>query len=248
MDILKGDSWNFPAGACDFMEYDAALAEFGKCYMDQRKEFAIIFQLCDFRKKFILEIGSGSECHFIKELLKKTTNIMATDISEKKLQELEKKLKVQTKACSAETLPFYDRSFDIVFSRWVVQHTDEQKAVNEMCRVADKFVLMVLPNEQGDETTLKSLVEKNNADKRKKRIDDIKRHMTESGFIIKEKRTLLKFRFMNVKTAAEVLSAVAFNNKLSTKEKEKITEFLSKKQKGKITMTQGASFILGVRK
>jgi len=230
------------------MEYDTALEKFGGAYQDRKKELGLIFSMVDFRNKFVLEVGSGSEDYFIKELLKKTDNIMATDISEKKLLGL-KKLNVQTKACNAEALPFFNRSFDIVFSRWVLQHVDEKKAVSEMCRVSDKAVVIVFPNEQGDETKLKAIVEKNNPEKRKKRVGEIKKTMGDNGFFVKEERRILNFRFSNIKQAMEVLSAVEFNNKVSGSENEKIEKFLKERQKGiAIRLTQGASFISGVRK
>jgi transcription elongation factor len=114
-----------------------------------------------------------------------------------------------------------------------------------MARVSDKYVLIVLPNEEGDETKMKSIVEKGNAEKRKKRVEEIKKTLADSGFVVKEKRIVLKFRFSNLKSALEVLSAVEFQNKVKDSDKTRIEDFL-KKRKG--AFTQGASFILGERK
>ena len=78
---------------------------------------------------------------------------------------------------------------------------------------------------------------------------EIKKTMGDNGFFVKEERRILNFRFSNIKQAMEVLSAVEFNNKVSGSENEKIEKFLKERQKGiAIRLTQGASFISGVRK
>ncbi len=230
------------------MKYVIALRKFGECYLDRyRKEFPVIFSMCSFRGKSVLEIGSGEEGYFIKAALKKTKHILATDISEGILKKLRKNVHINTKVCRAEKLPFPDKSFDIVFSRWVVPHVDDlRKTVNEMCRVGGKNVIVVLPSEQGDQTKLKMMVDKNSVERRKERINKIKKIIIGHGFSIKERRVILHFSFPNVDEAMKILLAVEFHNKLSKKNRVLVREFLSKNQ-NHVGYTQGASFICGYK-
>jgi ubiquinone/menaquinone biosynthesis C-methylase UbiE len=146
-------------------------------------------------------------------------------------------------------LPFHDKSFEIVFSRWIAQNIDKlEKAVKEMCRVAKSNIIIVLPSEEGDETKMLEIKFPDKFECRKKRIINIKKWISKCDFKIKEKRKLLKFLFPDTDETIEILSALSFNNVLSIKDKLKLREFLSnRKKKNGFHLTQGASFICGTR-
>jgi len=232
------------------MKYEEALIRFSDYYKDRYTlEFPTIFSLYDFRDKSILEIGSGKEGYFIKEALKLTKKITASDISEKILRILRKNVRVKTEVCNAENLPFSDNSFDIVFSRWVIQHVNNlEKAVKEMCRVASHSVIIIFPSEHGDETKLLEIKFHDKFELRRERRENIKRSLSECGLKVKERRKSLRFLFPDTEETLEMFCALEFKNKLSKDEKLKLNKFLlSRTNKDGIHFTQGASFICGYK-
>jgi len=211
------------------MNYKEALRKFSKYYKDRYSvEFPTIFSLCNFRNKSVLEIGPA-EGYFVKEVSKLTNKITTSDAS--------------------VVLHFQDKSFDIVFSRWIAQNiNDLKKAIKEMCRVAKECIIIVLPSEKGNETKMLEIKFPDKFKQRKERIENIKKWISECGFKVKEKRKLLKFLFPDVDEAIDVFSALGFKNEITEKEKLKLKKFLlSKKKKDGIHLTQGASFICGYK-
>jgi len=97
------------------MDYAQALENYEKYYIDREKEFSIIFNMCDFSGKLVLEIGSGRWGHFV-ELVKDISDLTASDISSEEIEILKKKFDVTTRVFDANKIPFTDNSFDIVFS------------------------------------------------------------------------------------------------------------------------------------
>jgi ubiquinone/menaquinone biosynthesis C-methylase UbiE len=231
------------------MKYSEAYAKFTKAYKDRYTvEFPTIFGMCNFRNKSVLEIGAGSEGFFIKEAIKITKKYTACDISRAILNKLKKNIDVETKVCGGEKLPFADKSFDLVFARWV--HFDNfEKAVKEMCRAAKCCVIVVLPSEKGDQTKMMQIKYKNKYKYRKERITKIHKWMKESGFRVEKNKKLLKFVYKNIETAAGVINTMEFGNKLNKEQKQKLEKFLLKrKKKNGIHLTQGACFICAYRK
>ncbi len=232
------------------MEYTKALDLFGKYYIDRYSvEFPTIFSLCDFKGKSVLELGAGQWGYFAKEAIKVACNYVATDISVSILRKLKQNVKVKTTVCRAESLPFPDNSFDIVFSRWVAQDVkDLEKAVKEMCRVAKSCVVLVLPSEEGDETKMLQIKFPDKYNYRKTRIKNMRRWLSECDLIVGEVRKKLNFIFPNIKFAIEILSALGFKNKLNKNEKHKLEEFFLKRKTSKgIIFSQGAAFICGIK-
>lgn len=229
------------------MKYAEAYEKFSKAYVDRNKvEFPAILKLCNFRNKTVLEIGAGHQGLFPKKVAGRTKKYVATDISASVLKKLRKNIEVETKVCKGEKIPFPDILFDIVFARWT-HFNNFQKAIKEMCRVSKCCVLIVLPSEQGDQTKLMQIKYKNKYKYRKERIKKIKKRMRQKGFRVMENKKLLRFAFPP-NQAAEILTAVDFENKLNNKQKQKLGKFLlRRKKKGKIIFTQGASFICGCK-
>lgn len=102
------------------------------------------------KKKFenVLELGCGIgyQSAFLSKI---STNVMATDLEDenidahapgmKKAKDLLEQLdvkNVELQSCSAESLPFPDETFDMVYSSHVLEHIpDRTKALNEIYRV-----------------------------------------------------------------------------------------------------------------
>ena len=232
------------------MDYKNALKKFGNYYLSRYDtEFPMIFSMCDFKGKSVLEIGSGNEGHFLKELTKYTDKIVATDISKEILDDLRKNVSIKTKVCKGEKLPFENRTFDIVFCRWVLSYFNNlKKGIDEMCRVAAESVLLVFPSEEDDETKMLKIKFKDRYEMRKQRVKNIKKWLSENGFAVKEKRKTLKFLFPSVDEAVKIMSAMGFQNKLTKKEKEKLWRFFeNRKTKKGLLFRQGAAFICATR-
>jgi len=224
--------------------------KFSESYRDRYSiEFPTIFGICNFKNKRVLEIGSGREGYFVKEALKLTNKIVASDISIDILNDLKKTVEVENVVCNAEDLPFSDNSFDIVFSRWVAQDIKNlEKAIKEMCRVAKDNIIVVFPSEEGDETELLQIKYPDKFESRKKRIENVKKWISDCGFKVKEEKRLLKFLFPDVDEAVEIFSVLGFKNEITGEEKLKLKEyFLSKRGKDGINFLQGASFICGYK-
>jgi ubiquinone/menaquinone biosynthesis C-methylase UbiE len=231
------------------MDYAEALRRFGECYKDRYSvEFPLMLELCSFEGKNILEIGAGREGYFPSQVLEKVKRYVATDISEDILDELAGHVNVDTGVCRAESLPFGDRSFDIVLSRWVTQGVDLEAATREMCRVAGEAVMIVLPSEEGDETDMLRIKFQGKREERRDRVLGIKKWISESGLRASEERRMLRFLLPDPGEAADIMSALAFGNDLNGEEKQKLMEFFKRKMTREgIWFRQGACFILGRR-
>jgi SAM-dependent methyltransferase len=211
------------------MNYEEAMQLFSKYYVDRSTvEFPTILKMCNFKDKRVLEIGPA-EGYFKEEVSKIAGEVQTFGVTEE--------------------LPFEDKSFDIVFSRWVVHGFDDvEKAVKEMCRVAKESVMIVLPSDEGDETKLLEIREKGKAQMRKERVLDIRKWIEESGFRVREERRQVKFIFPDVNEATDIFVQIGFDGKASEEEHSRLHDFLmSKRDQGKISLTQGAAFICASR-
>jgi hypothetical protein len=232
------------------MEHDVAMKRFGEYYKDRdRVEFPLIFSMCDFSGKTVLEIGSGGEGFFIRRVLHKAKQVVASDTSEEALSELKKDFDIDTRVCSAEKLPFADSSFDIVFSRWSIMYTNLKKSVREMCRVARESVFIILPSPEGDQAQMKTIKEEGKPKLREERITKIKSLLDKNGFDAREARKVLRFVFPDADEAFQVLMAVDFDNELTEDGSKRLRNFLSGKEDiGGVEFTQGTCFICGTRR
>ncbi len=229
------------------MNHTEALEEYEKYYKDREKEFSIIFDMCDFSRKKVLEIGSGRWGHFV-EKVKEIADITASDISKEELEILKSKFDVETRVFDAREIPFDDRAFDIVFSRWVISHyIDIDKAVREMCRVSRSIVFNILPSGNGDETLAKSIKYPNKKKAREDRIKKIRDTLEENGFKTEERRELIEFVFPDINRLIDTIIAF-YDDKPSDKELKSLRNFLlSKKEEDGIHFTQGACFLMARR-
>jgi ubiquinone/menaquinone biosynthesis C-methylase UbiE len=89
----------------------------------------------------VLEIGSGTGMHTL-DLVKTGASIMATDISPKSLQMLEKNIEnnikinnLSTKVADMENLPFDDNTFDVVTCAGSLSYGQTDYVFNEIKRV-----------------------------------------------------------------------------------------------------------------
>jgi hypothetical protein len=211
------------------MNYEEAMQLFSKYYVDRNTiEFPTILKMCNFKDKKVLEIGPA-EGYFKEEASKNAKEVSTFGVTEE--------------------LPFEDKSFDIVFSRWVMQGLgDTEKAVKEMCRVASENVMIVLPSDEGDETKLLEIREKGKAQMRKERVLSIRKWIEDSGFRVREERRQLRFVFPDVNEATDIFAQIGFDGKVSSEEHSKLRDFLmSRRDQGKVSITQGAAFICASR-
>jgi hypothetical protein len=231
------------------MEHGAALKRFEECYKDRDSvEFPLIFSMCKFSGKTVLEIGSGGEGLSIERILPKAKRVFVTDTSEDMLSGLKQRFGIGARVCRAEKLPFDNKSFDIVFSRWSIMYTELKKSIKEMCRVAKSNVFIILPSSEGDQATIKTIKEEGKPKEREERISMIKKLLDERGFGVKEERRILRFVFPSVDEAFEILMAVDFDNELLDEGKTRLRNILSGKEiLGGVEFTQGACFLCGTR-
>jgi len=99
----------------------------------------IFGKLGDLNDKSVLELGAGAgeaSVYFAK----KGANVVATDLSGGMLKVVEKLaekhgVSVKTEKCSADSLPFADGSFDVVYAGNLLHHVDIAKTLAEAHRV-----------------------------------------------------------------------------------------------------------------
>lgn len=101
--------------------------------------------------KTILDVGCGNGA--ITNVLGKQFDVTAVDRSEEALSY------VQTRKMKAEAtcLPFADNSCDLVFSSEMLEHIPDdnfQKTINEIKRVAAKYIMISVPNAENIEKSL----------------------------------------------------------------------------------------------
>jgi len=94
----------------------------------------------------VLDAGCGNG--FITNALPNGLRVVGLDISQEALRYVEREKKLG----SITNLPFEDKSFDLIMTNDVIEHLDEEdlrKALNELRRVARKYILVTVPlNEQ----------------------------------------------------------------------------------------------------
>jgi len=95
--------------------------------------------------KNIADIGCGNGV--ITNELAKTWDTTGLDFSEEAL----KRLTCPAVLASVTQIPFSDRSYDFVLCSEVLEHLDKidlQKAISEMSRIAKKYLLITVPNDE----------------------------------------------------------------------------------------------------
>ena len=129
-------------------------------YRYKRARFLRLLHSVDFAGKKVLELGPGPGGNLSEVLRQGPAELHGADISQEMIDLAARHLddsRVRLTKIDGQTLPFADRSFDIVFTATVLQHnTDEamlQRILSELCRVArGQLVLfeMVAPQVTGD--------------------------------------------------------------------------------------------------
>lgn len=120
--------------------YDHPLVEF---FAKQRIEFISKYiPINDIND--VLDVGSGRG--FSSAYLPKNNSITATDFS---LREIKKNPVHDKIVCTAEEIPYNDKSFSLV-NEWELLHhlADPIKAVKEMSRVTKDYLILFEPNKQ----------------------------------------------------------------------------------------------------
>lgn len=97
----------------------------------------------------ILDVGCGDG--HITNFLPKNIKVVGMDISESALKHVNKEKVIG----DITKMPFEDNSFDLVMANDILEHIndiDHQKALNELQRVAKKYILITVPNNEDIES------------------------------------------------------------------------------------------------
>lgn len=114
---------------------------------DTKKRIDVVFNeflIENIQTKKILDAGSGTGW-FSQEAFKRGGTVTALDIGPKLLKQVLKKCQVKTLVGSVLNIPVKDKSFDIVISSEVIEHTDNPVlAIYEFSRVLKKGGTLIL--------------------------------------------------------------------------------------------------------
>ena len=129
--------------------YDLAAAGYDKKekYLNSFEKNKLIPLLGEVKGKTILDVGAGTGRTSVV-LAKMGAEVTALDVSEQMLKELTKKnAKIKTVVGDAESLPFPDKSFDVVVSAFLIVHLkDPTRFFDEAYRVLKDGGLLVVTN------------------------------------------------------------------------------------------------------
>lgn len=118
--------------------YNLAAADYDKKekYLDSFEKETLLSVLGDIRNKRILDVGAGTGRLSLR-LAEKGADVIALDISDRMLAELERKnKKIITVVGDAEQLPFEDNFFDAVTAAFLIIHLkDPVRFFDEVYRV-----------------------------------------------------------------------------------------------------------------
>ncbi len=170
-------------------------------YRYKRKNFLKMLRSVDFNGKSVLEIGCGPGGNLIEVIVQKPASLAGADISQQMVELARKNVPresgIEIIKINGTSLPFDDRSFDIVFTATVLQHnTDEEmlkKIMAEISRVSagEVYLFERIENTvKGDDLCLGRPV---------KYYSGI---MQESGFVLASKE------FINIRTSYFVCGAI----------------------------------------
>ena len=122
----------------DRMVADADWDERANPFETERRSALIFDRLLagvDLHGKTLLDAGSGGG-HFSAESVRRGAVVTSLDVGENVLEQVRRRCETKRVLGDILALPFADRSFDVVLSTEVVEHTvDPVRAVIELCRV-----------------------------------------------------------------------------------------------------------------
>ena len=98
----------------------------------------------------ILDVGCGNG-YLLKKLTEVTNNVTGADLSGVALRRAATRLEASAELiqCSAEYLPFQDKSFQVVVSVHTLEHVrDIGNAVNELKRVSSDKLIILVPSQE----------------------------------------------------------------------------------------------------
>lgn len=211
------------------MQLKDAYKLMSSAYIDREsKEVPLLEKLCSFEDKSVLEITEQKST--VKSLLGKKY-----------------KLYVTIKPAELNT---EDRQFDIVLTRWTTQYLENiVKAAAKMCSLSREAVIIIMPSEAGDMTSLKSMKDSETAARRRKRAFDVEQTIKKYGFRTMAIPETVRFRFKNANDALETFLATEFQNSVTRDQLKRIQAFLeSKKIRRGIEITQGVIVVYGSRR
>lgn len=136
--------WNQVAGQLSRREDGQFIAgDDEPYYRYKRRKFLRLFQAIPFRNKEVLEVGCGPGGNLAVVAQQSPARLAGVDLSEKMISLARNNLagkNIELFHISDQRFPFANRSFDIVFTSTVLQHTtsdrDLNATVSEICRVS----------------------------------------------------------------------------------------------------------------
>ncbi len=128
--------------------FGSAVGEFLK----QTQEQIVFSKLPDVSGWKVIDVGAGTG-RFTIAFLERGAEVTACDASEEMLKVLQSKTTnpgLQTKTTDAQSLPYQNKSFDCAVSFRMLMHVvDWKKALSELCRVSQDWVIFDFPPKRG---------------------------------------------------------------------------------------------------
>jgi SAM-dependent methyltransferase len=109
--------------------------------------FDHFFKDVDLKDREFLDGGSGGG-HFSAEAVRRGAKVTSLDVGEALLEQVAKRCDSKRVVGSILDLPFEDKSFDVVMSSEVIEHTDDPRlAISELARVVrpNGYILVTSP-------------------------------------------------------------------------------------------------------
>ncbi|MEZ0242747.1 MAG: class I SAM-dependent methyltransferase [Sphingomonas sp.] len=124
-------------------------------FVGQRPRFQAVLDLMPADARTLLDVGCGNGAfvHFIADAGRNFDRVHATDRSATALA----RVRAEKTPSSIDALPFKDREFDLATCLEVIEHLPlgiYEKGLENICRVADKYVLLGVPFEEDIEADL----------------------------------------------------------------------------------------------
>lgn len=115
-----------------------------------KSQYWLLKKIEELRPKNVLEIGCGfgRNLKFLLEHLSYPASLIGFDISESMIRKAKQSLdeRAYLGCADVNTLPFHEKSYDLVFTHAILMHVPEkniENAIREMIRIAKKYLVII---------------------------------------------------------------------------------------------------------